>query len=67
METVKGEESCQHSSVDSPLAAEMAVRLSNVGVAIVLANNWRMERIKMKDMVLGGKTLAGPLDHYVWE
>ena len=35
LDTVKGSASCQHSSVEAPLAAEIAVRFRYVGIAAV--------------------------------
>lgn len=39
LDTIKGSESCQHSRIESPLAAEMAVRFKKEGAAMVVANS----------------------------
>jgi len=51
-DTAKGSDSCQHSRIDSPSAAEMAVRLRYVDAAVVLAINWRMNTTKTIDAAM---------------
>lgn len=46
LETAIGVESCQHSSVDLPCAAEIAVKLRYVGVAKVLLKTCTIKRMK---------------------
>lgn len=48
-EVAIGVESCQHSSVDLPCAAEIAVKFSSVGVAKVLLENCIIKRMKISD------------------
>ena len=51
LETVKGSANCQHCSTDAPFAAEIAVRLKNVDIAVVTVNSRKMQRINRSDML----------------
>ena len=51
LETVKGLLSCQHSNVDAPLEADIAVKLRYVGVAALIVSMRRMQERKRKTIV----------------
>lgn len=51
-DTAIGAESCQHSRVEWPFVAEMAVRFRKLGVARVGVRGWRRMRLRMRGGII---------------